>query len=201
MCLPSTLYSPDSSHRNPLKIQFRSSHSLVQNPADECFSHREFYQKSLPLLTMPVGVANYRFCTVHELRMIFILLNDRHVNILHNSMSIKFYWNIAMFSHLQTIYGCFHSSTVQSWVVARYTLWPAKPRMFTSSSQKNFANFCPQGMIPFLSYHSSHCYSASVMLIAYSFTLVLATVLFYMLLPFALGYFPGYSMTSSFISL
>lgn len=96
-----------------------------------------------------------------------------------------------MFSHLQTIYDCFHSSTVQSWVVPKYTLWPAKSKMFTSYllTEKKFANLCLQGVIPLLSYHFSHCYSASVMLIACSFMLVLATVLFYILLPFCLWIF------------
>lgn len=117
-------------------------------------------------------------------------------------MSIKFYWNIAMFSHSQTTYDCFPSSTVQSWVVARYTLWSAKPKMFPSQFlAEKFANLCPLGIIPLLSCQFFHRYSAFVALIAYSFTLVLATVLFYMLLPFALRYFPGYSMTSSLISL
>lgn len=84
------------------------------------------------------------------------------------------------FSYILSIVAFIHSTT-QSWVVT-YTLWPTEPKMFTSRNlQKNFVNLCPQGMTSLLSYYSFHCCSSLVMLIAHSFTLVLATVLFYML--------------------
>lgn len=176
-------------------------------------SHTDIHQKSSSLPAMPVGVAIYHFYTVHQLRMIATLLNGCHMNILHNSnLTVhkvllehshvqSFVQTFSQtFSHLQTIYDCFHSSTVQSWVVPKYTLWPAKSKMFTSYLlTENFANLCLQGVIPLLSYHFSHCYSASAMLTACSFMLFLLQRYFTYCFLFACGYFPGQSMTSSFI--
>lgn len=79
--------------------------------------------------------------------------------------------------------------------------WQSLKCLLCNYLQKKFANLCPQGMTPLLLYRS-HCYSALVLLIAYSFMLILATVQFYMPLPLALGYnFPRYPMTSSSTAL
>jgi hypothetical protein len=44
---------------------------------------------------------------------------------------INFCWNPAILTHLCIIHGCF-CATWQSWIVSMESIWPAKPKIFTT---------------------------------------------------------------------
>ena len=71
-------------------------------------------------------------------------------------LPIKFYWSTGTSVHLQTIYGCFCTTTAERSSCHRHhTMWPAKPKIFTlwpltekvcqslPCVKESVAQFCP----------------------------------------------------------